>query len=824
MKRNILSFLLLVSASLSAQQQMQVKVNDYTSITDGITKQRPREITTELLHFTPEQYYNHPDLGKAPINAPDEAFELIHKRTLNERVYYKKNSDGSIYYRQKAYGNINYVDDSGFIRDIDFTLRPEERSGVYSAMQQPLPTLVDIPNTYTSIRIKELEFRYNSNLKMFYETANGSTTTPEAARWNEHTAGADGVWIFDMFQSVDAEMAFRQNAIKTNFILKNKESIPADAKYLIIDDMIELPEGFSLKMDDPDGYFLGNGDWKGDLVLESAFGLRMLRIERPVVLDQQKGKTHSREQVDAIGYQLLETAGGIILRIRINAEWLRAAERKYPVVIDPTLIGEATYTAGDMGFEFDNTCWSETDYCNFSMDITVPGKTTLTAAYFDATYYSQNFGCFFVTDCLMSEAAFRILGICDDSPGPSSFWTCLPPVGDSAGTCYGVDLDMFNTIACVPPQCADYEFTFEMRTYHCSCTQPPCGILCHYIPSGGWVITIEGKTVEENPIQSATFPDFVICAGDSIDLYASGIWGVPPYVYEWLPGGDVEPVHWVAPATTTTYTSVIHDVCDMTDTVSQTVTVNQLPVVDIGPFEGCYSTTLEAPPGYEFYVWYNEEDSVLAYNALTLTVDSTGIYYLEVTDGNGCTGLSEPIEAYVYEAPIINAIPDTVFVTDGALALLEAEVIVGGDVNFSWTPAIDVNCPTCPVTLAFSVGEENTFYVTGEEHGCVSAPDSIVVIMTESELIIPNAFTPNEDGLNDVFSILNPIYYPVFSFEIYNRWGQQVFATSDVTRGWDGTYDTKTQEIGMYIWVVTYEKANEPGKKFILRGTVTLLR
>src|SRR4030095_4991240 len=132
---------------------------------------------------------------------------------------------------------------------------------------------------------------------------------------------------------------------------------------------------------------------------------------------------------------------------------------------------------------------------------------------------------------------------------------------------YGIDLDMFNTIACIEPQCADYEFTFEMRTFMCSCTKPPCDITCHFMPGGSWVITIEGKTVEENNIESDLYPEFTICQGDTIDLFASGIYGVPPYVYEWEELGLFSDTVFVWPTDTTTYTSIIHDICDMQDTV-----------------------------------------------------------------------------------------------------------------------------------------------------------------------------------------------------------------------------------------------------------------
>lgn len=817
MKRIVIVFFLLSSVVAFSQQQMQPKKNNYTYFTN-----HSKVVSQELIDNTPPEYRSHPDYGVLPVNAPDSCIELIQKRTTDSRYYIKENTHGKDFFIQKAHGPINYYDPNGYLRAVDFYLHPTDVEGIYEADAQPLPTKLDLINNYTSIKVKDIEFRYNDDLKLVYQTGN-NYSTPQYFNTADHTVGNDGAYIKNIWKGVDGEIAFRKGGIKTNFIIQDKSVIDKNSDHLIVEEFIPLPAGYRFAKEDPNGYALKDGSWKGNIVLKNEFGLNLLRIEKPIILDQNKNKTHKQDQVDAIGYEIVNVEGGIILRIKVNTKWLLADERKFPVVIDPTLIGEATYTAGDIGFEFDNICWNDLDYCNYFLDITVPGKTTLTAAYFDGTYYSQNFGCFFVTDCLMSEAAFRILGPCDDSPSPVSFWTCVPPVGDSAGTCWGIDLDMFNTIACIPPQCADYNFTFEMRTFHCSCTKPPCDITCHYMPSGSWVITIEGKTVEEDPEESTLHPDFTICEGDTIDLFADGNWGVPPYTYEWLPGGAVEDTHLVWPTTTTVYTSVIHDLCDMTDTVEQTVNVNPKPIVNIGPFQGCYNTTISAPPGYDSYVWTDSNDSTLA-TGNSLYVDSTGVYYVTVVDGNGCEGKSAPITVNIYEAPVINAFPDTVFVNDGALALLQVETVTGGAVNYTWTPADDLSCANCSETLAYAVGDENIYYVTGEEHGCVSAPDSIIVIMSESELIIPNAFTPNGDGLNDVFHILNPIFYPVFSFEIYNRWGQRVFITDDVLQGWDGTFEAKEQEIGMYVWMVKYEKANEPGKVYALRGTVTLLR
>ncbi len=815
MKRITFFFLLTLLVGNVFAQQMQVKKNDYTTLAT-----RKKVVTKELLDLTPQTYYDHPDFGYLPPGAPPNCIELIQQRTIDSRYYIENNSGGDHYYIEKSNGPINFYDANGFLRAVDVSLRQTEQ-GIYESGAQPVPTKFDFINQYTSMKVKDFEFRYNQNLIMYYENEAG--VDGFNAQFSNYTVGRDGAYIRNMWPGIDGEMAFSKGAIKTNFIIQDQNTIQSESDYLIIEDFFNVPDGYYLMKDEDHGRNLPDGSWQGDLLLKNEFGVTMFRFIRPVILDQNKSPQHPQEQIDAISYEYNKGEGGYFLRIKVKMKWLLSEDRKFPVIIDPTLIGEAVYTAGDIGFEFDNICWNEADYCDYTMDITVPGKTTLTAAYFDGTYYSQILGCD-AFDCLMKQAAFRILGPCDDSPGPSSFWTCLPPEGDTAGTCYGIDLDMFNTIACIPPQCADYNFTFEMRTFHCSCSKPPCSITCHFMPIDSWVITIEGKTVEENPIQSDLFPDFVICEGDTIDLFASGIWGVPPYVYEWLPGSIYTDTLYVWPTTTSTYTSVIHDICDMTDTVSQTVTVNPAPVIDIGPFQGCYQTTVTAPGGYASYVWTTETDSVLATGTNSIIIDSSGIYYVTVIDNNGCEGTSSPIDVIIHVAPEVNAYPDTVFVSDGALAQLNVETITGGDVSYTWYPEDDLSCATCATTLAYSVGEENVYYVTGEEFGCVSAPDSIIVVMSESEMIIPNAFTPNEDGLNDVFHILNPVYYPEFSFSIYNRWGQIIFSTNDVLQGWDGTFDNITQEIGMYIWVVHFEKANQPGNVFTLRGTVTLLR
>jgi gliding motility-associated-like protein len=84
---------------------------------------------------------------------------------------------------------------------------------------------------------------------------------------------------------------------------------------------------------------------------------------------------------------------------------------------------------------------------------------------------------------------------------------------------------------------------------------------------------------------------------------------------------------------------------------------------------------------------------------------------------------------------------------------------------------------------------------------------------------VPNAFTPNGDGLNDTFRpVATGELIRQFSMVIYNRWGQMVFETSDYSGGWDG----KNAPAGVYGWVISY--SDYMGKLFKMKGGVTLIR
>ena len=115
------------------------------------------------------------------------------------------------------------------------------------------------------------------------------------------------------------------------------------------------------------------------------------------------------------------------------------------------------------------------------------------------------------------------------------------------------------------------------------------------------------------------------------------------------------------------------------------------------------------------------------------------------------------------------------------------------------------------------------FYHVKVFNDCYSTKDSVKIYENCAlPIYIPNAFTPNHDNRNDLFRIMDLKGQHLINFSIYNRFGQNIFATSDYKNGWDGTYKKEPQNVGTYLYHIIYEDLT--GKKQSLKGSFTLIR
>ena len=122
---------------------------------------------------------------------------------------------------------------------------------------------------------------------------------------------------------------------------------------------------------------------------------------------------------------------------------------------------------------------------------------------------------------------------------------------------------------------------------------------------------------------------------------------------------------------------------------------------------------------------------------------------------------------------------------------------------------------------SFTASKEGVYFLVATNE-CGSYTDSIRITTSICNIIMPTAFTPNADGLNDVFKVKYPFPVKEFHLMVYNEWGNKVFETNNINEGWDGSYKGEPSIQGTYVWVISFADINN--KSTQLKGIVTLLR
>jgi gliding motility-associated-like protein len=208
-----------------------------------------------------------------------------------------------------------------------------------------------------------------------------------------------------------------------------------------------------------------------------------------------------------------------------------------------------------------------------------------------------------------------------------------------------------------------------------------------------------------------------------------------------------------------------------------------------------------------------------------------GVYDLSIIDANGCENMvtfdmQQPQELHV---ELIVYIEGDHVILLGDSARLEALVTVPADSLdlVSWQPSALLSCDSCLSPIAHPV-ETTTFSVTVENNGCRATDEMTIFVKRNHPVYVPNAFSPNGDGLNDVFTIYaGPQTARIKSFLVFNRWGETVytykdFAPNDPAAGWDGTHRGKPMNPSVFTWFAEIEFID--GYTEVLEGDVTLVR
>ena len=246
--------------------------------------------------------------------------------------------------------------------------------------------------------------------------------------------------------------------------------------------------------------------------------------------------------------------------------------------------------------------------------------------------------------------------------------------------------------------------------------------------------------------------------------------------------------------------------CHSLDTVVVNLFSN--PVVMLDPNNTLCSggSRLLDAGNFASYLW-NDGSS-----GKTLLVDKPGTYFVRVTDEKGCRGNDTSVITSIVPLPSGFLPKDTSICSYGTLVIAAKP----GFVDYLWSNNATASSVTIdkPGSYWLQVTDNNS--CVGKEFITISQKDCMV------GFYIPNAFSPNNDGKNDVFKPMifgNVVHY---SFMVYNGWGQKVFESKDLLNGWNGTFHGANCDTDIFVWMCSYQLAggNAENKK----GTVMLMR
>jgi len=200
------------------------------------------------------------------------------------------------------------------------------------------------------------------------------------------------------------------------------------------------------------------------------------------------------------------------------------------------------------------------------------------------------------------------------------------------------------------------------------------------------------------------------------------------------------------------------------------------------------------------------------------TTDSTIVYVVSGIDDKGCPA-SDSVKIIVVQLPKVTAVINDKYQN---CQTHNIQLVATGAKNYIWSPGIYCNDSTSSMPVVSLQNDAVIFTVKGtDKYGCVDTATVKVDPHKAAIVSLPGAFSPNADGANDVLYVRGA-NVSTLNFSIYNRWGQKVFETNDINKGWDGTFRGVAQPVDAYGFIISITSLD--GCRIIKKGNVTLLR
>src|SRR5690606_22515985 len=195
------------------------------------------------------------------------------------------------------------------------------------------------------------------------------------------------------------------------------------------------------------------------------------------------------------------------------------------------------------------------------------------------------------------------------------------------------------------------------------------------------------------------------------------------------------------------------------------------------------------------------------------TPETSTNYMLVGTSSKDCLD-TQNVFVQVYPQAVIN-LPDRAQIWPGESYQISPD---GNALYYTWLPSSGLSATDVSNPVAQPEVRTRYFVTALTEHGCEVVDSIDILVNTETALDAPNAFAPSSGDFKIVKRGVAELEY----FRIFNRWGNLVFETSDIDKGWDGTYNGKAQPMGVYIFSI--EARTPSGQLFRKEGNVTLIR
>jgi gliding motility-associated-like protein len=367
-------------------------------------------------------------------------------------------------------------------------------------------------------------------------------------------------------------------------------------------------------------------------------------------------------------------------------------------------------------------------------------------------------------------------------------------------------------------------------------------VCCHEWRHGVMVNTIKREfqfvvtdcskvVVADIPQYSSDFNTYIVdCADYTVHFVNNSTGG---FSWDWnfgTPGGtstDFEPTFIYPDTGTYTVKLVVNPSSTCPDSISRFVKIyprfnasfsdsgQQCPGAPIN-FTDLSSATIK-PVNY--WKWYfGDGDSVFQQNPLH-TYAHGGTYNIILISQNIKNCVDTAIRKLIIEGFQPFAGNDTIIVK-GEKILFNAM----GGTSYTWSPGTNLSDTNIfdPVGYYPDTGRYAYNVHVVSDYGCAGDDSIKVLVVNQAAFFVPSAFTPNGDGMNDVFRPIAIGYRSLKYFRVYNRFGEMVFDTNTLEAGWDGTYMHKLCDVGVYFWQVSF--TDRYGNEGFMKGDVTLLR